>query len=98
MVKFYNSQNMEIRGVNFGRVRLGEAAQMSLFAKNEGRFLLIDLEFSVDNPEVGILASPKNLRPGESGPVSLKWNPRVDSEFGLNCKITWKGDELRGEM
>lgn len=96
MLKFYDSENKELSGIDFARVRLGETAQKSILVKNEGKFLLIDLNFSVNNPEVLILNYPRNLQPGSVGRLELKWEPKVNSEFGLKCNLDWSGDELRG--
>ena len=96
-MKFYNEQGQEITNVSFGRVRMGESAEINLIAKNDGEHPLIDISFGVDNADVNILNAPKNLRPGEQEAVRLKWSAKVNSEFGLKCKISWKADELRGE-
>ena len=98
MINFYDANNAPVSaGINFGRVRLGESVEVLIYAKNEGKFPLIDLTFAADNPEVQILSAPRNLKVGCSEAMKLKWGPAVNSEFGLKCRVTWLGDELRGE-
>ena len=94
---FYNDKNQETKKISFGRVRMGESAEINLFAKNEGRFPLIDIIFVVDNVDVQILTAPRNLRPGEQDTIRLKWTAKINSEYGLECSISWKADELRGK-
>ena len=98
MINFYDANNALVTaGINFGRVRLGESVEVLIHAKNEGRFPLIDLAFAADSPEVQILSAPRNLKVGCSEAIKLKWKPAPNNEFGLKCRITWLGDELRGE-
>ena len=96
-MKFFNEQGQEVTRITFGRVRMGESAEINLFAKNDGRFPLIDVVFGVDNVDVEILNAPKNLRPGEQEAIRLKWTAKINSEYGLECRVSWKADELRGE-
>ena len=96
-MKFYDEQGQETKNIHFGRVRMGESAEMNLMAKNDGTYPLIDIGIEVDNLDVVVLNAPQNLRPGEQETVRLKWTAKINSEYGLKCNISWKADELRGE-
>lgn len=97
MIEFFDLKDNVVKLLSFGRVRLGESAASTLVARNTGKYPLIDLVFTAENPDVKILSAPRNLKAGEQEKIRVEWSPKLDSEFGLKCRILWKGDELRGE-
>lgn len=84
----------EVEIFDLGRIEVGTQKTFEFYVKNVNEFDLEEMEFSISNPEVKIIAAPEKLKVNESAKLVLEWTATATMKRPLRTSLVFNGAEI----
>jgi len=88
----------EIKTIHFGKVKVGESKEVTVWLYNNSKGILTNLDFELTGPElppsekIEIVEAPVTIQPGKAEPLTLRWKPSAKFEKALEVGLRVTGE------
>ena len=89
-----SSLKEEVTTLDLGIVQAGSSKQFEFYIYNDTEADLMELNFSIDNNEIKIISTFKELGSKKSDKLIIEWSPSITIKKGLSTKLNINGLEL----
>jgi len=88
----------EIKTINFGKVKVGEKKEITVWLYNDSKGILTNLVFEFFGPalppseKIEIIEAPITIQPGKAEPLTLRWKPSPQFKKALEVGLRVTGE------
>ena len=88
----------EIKTINFGKVKVGESKEVTVWLYNDSKGILTNLAFEFfgstlpPTEKIEIVEAPVTIQPGKAEPLTLRWKPSSKFEKALEVGLRVTGE------
>jgi len=87
----------EIKAINFGKVKVGQSKEVTVWLLNDSKGILTNLAFEFSGPlppseKIEVVKAPVTIQPGKAEPLTLRWKPSAKFEQALEIGIRVTGE------
>ena len=93
-MKLLNKEGNEITSLDLGIVKAGEKQEYSYILYNETPRKVIDINITIEDSEVEVVNTPKQLNGEEKKEIKIVWSPSLKIKKGLKSLIKITATEL----
>ncbi len=87
----YDESGNKVDKIGFGTLEVGKSKDITIFFKNEDVGMFNIEELNIDDEDIKILPFEKNVKPGDTIPITLRWISTLKIKKPLDTKLTVKG-------